>query len=271
MPFYFIRDIRPTYPDPNDPNLLKTCIRLRELDDVRPWYAVLPWLYDLAEGNEEFWEKIEQAVDSALRNAFPKRSSTDIVQENLNLASDVLAFPKRRNTDTVQGEFFWRWKSAHNRPLLDVSDYFSWGMPLAGKLLKLPSNFFEKIYSYLEKLGMGGEENTVPGIIKKYINIGHPFGDLQLKRYKHPFMRSTDEDYYVAGHIHSSSTHFLEEKKVYHCTGTWRTVHFKSLYKKEFKTMKSMNFIYFFRPGEKRERKERGGRVYIWRGLLEEE
>lgn len=226
MPHTFIQ----RHYDPANPTLVAICKRLRELDDVRPLPAVLPWLYDLTKGDEALWDKIAGVVDSALENTF---------------------FPPKADQDSAQGEYFRRWNSAHERFLFDKSDIFGNGMAWARKLLKKPSKLFKKVYYFMEKFMVGGEENPVPGLIRKY---------------KDSFMDSP-QDYYVAGHIHSSSTHFLEEQKVYHCTGTWRTIHFRCLYKPEFKKMKSMNFIYFFRPEERR---EPGGRAYIWRGLLGE-
>ncbi|OHB89663.1 MAG: hypothetical protein A3E19_06180 [Planctomycetes bacterium RIFCSPHIGHO2_12_FULL_52_36] len=232
MPWFFINEYYKKRKNPND--LILACKRLREIDDIRPTLAVLPWLYELTKkpGIKLSWEDIEETVNSALDNTF------------------------FRDEGTAQGEFFRRWDSAHDRLFFDKSDIFENGMPWARKLLKAPSRLFEKVYSLTEKYMAGGKENPVPELIRKY-----------NKRHKHPFMNSP-QDYYIAGHIHSSSTHFLEEKKVYHCTGAWRTIHSRCLYKPEFKKIKSMNFIYFFRPGE---RKDVGGKVYIWRGLLEEE
>lgn len=231
MPYRFIED----YYKPKKPrSLVEICKRLREIDDVRPQPAVLPWLYEVTEGNEKLWEKIADVVKEALENTF-------------------FNDPK----ETEQGEFFNRWNSTHDRRFfLDKSDLFGNAMTWAKRLLNAPSKLFETVYPLMEKLKVAGKDNPVPELIKEYI-----------KRNKHPFMDSP-QDYYVAGHIHSSSTHYLEEKKVYHCTGTWRTMHSRCLYKPEFKKMKSMNFIYFFRPDE---RKDTGGKVYIWRGLLEEE
>lgn len=231
MPWFFINEYYEKKGKPRD--LIPACQRLREIDDIRPTLAVLPWLYELTKepGIKLDWKDIEKTVDSALDNTFFK------------------------DEGTAQGEFFRRWDSAHDRLFFDKSDIFENGMPWARKLLKAPSKLFKKVYSLSEKRMAGGlEKNSTPELINKY-------------RDTHPFMNSPC-NYYVAGHIHSSSTHFLEEKKAYHCTGAWRTIHFRCLYKPEFKKMKSMNFVYFFRPGE---RKGAGGKVYIWRGLLEEE
>jgi len=232
MPWFFINEYYKKRENPSD--LILACKRLREIDDIRPTLAVLPWLYELTKnpGIKLNWKDIEETVNSALDNTF------------------------FRDEGTAQGKFFRRWDSAHDRLFFDKSDIFENGMPWARKLLKAPSKFFQKVYTLTEKYMVGGQENPVPELIRKY-----------NKGYKHPFMNSPQE-YYVAGHIHSSSTHFLEERKVYHCTGAWRTIHSRCLYKPEFKKMKSMNFIYFFRPGE---RKDVGGKVYIWRGLLEEQ
>ncbi|HHT9141331.1 MAG TPA: hypothetical protein ACFYEI_11075, partial [Candidatus Tripitaka californicus] len=174
MPYRFIED----YYKPKKPSsLVKICKRLREIDDVRPQLAVLPWLYDVTEGNEELWKKIVDVVKKALDNTFS------------------------RDEGTAQGEFFRRWDSAHDRRFFpDKSDLFGNTIALAKKLLKTPKKLFEKIYSLMEKFNMGREESPVPKLIEEYI-----------KGHKHPFMDSPQE-YYVAGHIHSSSTHFLEEK-----------------------------------------------------------
>jgi UDP-2,3-diacylglucosamine pyrophosphatase LpxH len=228
MPHLFVQKHRETRED----TLLEICRRLRELDDVRPLPAVLPWLYDLTKKpdgthDEALWKEIAGVVDTALDNTF-------------------FAGPQ-----TAQREFFQRWNSTHDRLFFDKSDIFGNGMAWARRLLKAPSKLFQKTYAFMEKYMVGSEDNPVPGLIKKY---------------KHPFMGSA-QDYYVAGHVHSSSTHFLQKEKVYHCTGTWRTMHSRCLYTPEFKKMKSMNFIYFFRSEERR---EPGGRVYIWRGLLGE-
>ncbi|MFN3466216.1 MAG: hypothetical protein ACK4WF_00765 [Candidatus Brocadiales bacterium] len=229
MPYHFIRE----YYKPGNKTLEKICKRLREIDDVRPQPAVLPWLYEIVEGDNTLWKQIAGVVEKAIDTTFSK------------------------DPGTAQGEFFGRWNSTHDRRFfLDKSDLFEDAIPRAKKLLKKPRNLFKEIYFLMEKFNMGGEDNPVPELIKKYI-----------KKNKHPFMDSP-QDYYVAGHIHSSTTHFLQEKKVYHCTGTWRSVFSRCRHKDEFKRMKSMNFIYFFRRNE---RKGLGGRVYIWRGLLEEE
>ncbi len=228
LPYKFIK----TYKGAADAKIIDVCRRLRGVDDVRPSYiATVPWLYNLTVNIEEgkaLWEKIIETIHAGLVNCF------------------------YNDPDSPQASFYRQWKKEHGlftAKGIKVRVYV--------RLLKVlirfsPWGLINRVVKLLWKRVPYAESNEVAKMIKKY-NM--------------PFL-SNREKYLVAGHIHSSSVHFLRADKTYNCMGTWRAKYFKCLYSKEFANTKSQNLVYFFRPSELKE-KDPPHRCYIWRGLLD--
>ncbi|MHC4197005.1 MAG: hypothetical protein ACYSRP_03710, partial [Planctomycetota bacterium] len=239
LPYIFKEDFLKK--EKSDTHLEKVYGRLLEIDDVRPFTAVVPWLYNLAREDEdkELWEeKIVPTVKKTLGHCFAR-------------------------DDSSHGEFYTRWMREHDRPFWpDKSELFGDLAPQGEKLLKIfPGWFVNKLAKPI-----------------KFVRRYWPFGDKDkfakaIIEHEENFMEPNGEAYLVAGHIHTPNTLFLRHDKTYHCTGTWRVNHFSCLVDDKrpntgkFKKMKSQNFIYFFEPNEVEEWQSH--KRYIWNGLLD--